>query len=94
MCVLEREWAQCTGENFWENSTFEPPAPLLDEDECLDTAPCFHTKNWEFFSDDILYAVPIKNGEVMDYHINMGLNNNGVYVPLTCEGNCPSSLGI
>ena len=93
VCLLEREWEQCAGPNFWENSTFEPPTPLQDE-ECLDgIAPCFHTKNWEFYSDDLFYAVPIKNGEVMDYHINMGLNNNGVYVPLTCEG-CPFALGI
>ena len=95
VCLLEREWVQCRGENFWENSTFEPPAPLLDEDECLDTAPCFHTKNWEFFSDDLFYAKPIKNGEIdEDYMFSIGTNNIGTYVTLTCEGDCPSSIGI
>ena len=64
VCVLEQGWDQCGGENFWENSTFEPPTPLLDE-ECLDTAPCFRTKDWECWSDDILYCGRIKDGEIV-----------------------------
>ena len=92
VCVLEHGAEACVGKNFWENSTFEPPTSLLDEDKCLDTAPCFHTKNWEFWSEDSLYARRIKNGELEnDFHLVVSHLNN---TPLQCLGNCPSSLGI
>ena len=95
VCILEHGWEQCAGEKFWENSTFEPPTPLLDEDECLDTAPCFHTKNWEFYSEDLLYAGLIKNGEIDDtYRFYIGTNWEGNHTPLTCDGECPSSIGM
>ncbi len=62
VCVLEHGQKQCGGKNFWENAPFQPPTPLrLDEEECLDTAPCFRTKAWECFSDDLLYCMRIKN---------------------------------
>ncbi len=91
VCVLEQGWEQCSMENFWENSTFEPPTPLLDE-ECLDTAPCFHTKDWEFFSEDFLYATRMKNGEIDGSYVLWISNYDGI--PLACHGDCPSSLGI
>ena len=85
ICVLERGWEQCYREYFWENSNFEPPTPLLGEDECLDTAPCFHTKNWEFWSDDLLYAGRIKDGEIIAY---LSISTAYIYGkrPLTCGG--------
>ncbi len=62
VCVLERgDYWECAGDVFFENSSFMPPTPILDE-ECLDTSPCFHTKDWEYFVEDLIYAVRIKNG--------------------------------
>ena len=65
LCTLEHGAENCVGERFFENSDYVPPTPLLT-DECLDTAPCFHTKDWEFVSENALYAYRMKNGEI-DY---------------------------
>ena len=53
----------CGSFKFWENTSFEPPAELTDD--CLDTSPCFKTTNWEYWSDDLLYAGRVKNGEII-----------------------------
>ncbi len=65
VCVLEQgNLANCAGSGFFENSTFQPPTQLM-EDDCLDTSPCFQTKDWEYWSEDGLYASRIKNGEMV-----------------------------
>ena len=66
-CVLRTgDWNQCNNSdednNFWNNSSFQPPAELTDE--CLDTAPCFKTQYWEYWVDDLPYAGRVKNGEL------------------------------
>lgn len=71
ICMMEQgDYSKCTMESFFENSHFVPPTPVLDED-CLDTSPCFQTKNWEFFVEDAIYAIHIKNGEVQDEHLEL-----------------------
>ena len=63
MCGLETgNIANCGGEDFWKNSSFQPPSELIDD--CLDTAPCFKTKYFEYWSDDFLYAGRVQNGEI------------------------------
>ena len=64
-CILRMgDRNQCRGwENFWKNSSFEPPIELTDD--CLDTAPCFKTQYWEYWSDDYLYAGRVKNNEII-----------------------------
>ena len=63
VCVLEQgEIPKCNSEHFWDNSPFTPPTPLLEADDCLERIACFHTKDWEYISDDFLYAIRIKNG--------------------------------
>ena len=62
-CVLRTgDWNQCSMDNFWNNSSFEPPTQLTEG--CLDTAPCFKTKYWEYWADDVPYAGRVKNGEL------------------------------
>ncbi len=79
VCILERGWEACTSNNFWTHAPFEAPTPLL-QDECLDTSPCFRTKDWEFWLDDLLYAGRIKNGEFMG---RLYIDTDAGY-PLTC----------
>ncbi len=67
LCALETGSAEfCTSgnvENFW--NFFTPPTPLTDD--CLDTEPCFKTKDWEYWVDDVAYAGRVKNGELIGY---------------------------
>ena len=63
LCILEygSDGPSCFFGNFFTNSNFIPPSPLI-QDGCLDTTPCFRTQNWEYWSDDMLYALRIQNG--------------------------------
>ena len=62
-CLLRMEdWEECST-HFWKNSSFQPPNELTDD--CLDTAPCFKTKYWEYWSDDLLYAGRVKNNTIL-----------------------------
>ncbi len=57
--VCQLEGGQCQyGNNFAEKSGFEPPTPW-DNDEC--DPSCFYTKDWKYWSEDMLYAVPIND---------------------------------
>ncbi|MBP5616389.1 MAG: prepilin-type N-terminal cleavage/methylation domain-containing protein [Elusimicrobiaceae bacterium] len=58
ICVLEKDWEQCLGDLFWENSTFQPPMELTDD--CWDVSPCFKTQDFEYYSEDYLYAVRLQ----------------------------------
>ncbi len=94
LCTLEHGFENCVGDRFFTNSDYVPPTPLL-EDECLDTAPCFHTNDWEFFSQDLLYAKRIKNGELADggLEISTSLDDFTAPQPLGCDGKyCPSEF--
>ncbi|MGN0016524.1 MAG: type IV pilin protein [Candidatus Avelusimicrobium sp.] len=63
LCVLEQTDAvNCTAENFFANSTFEPPT-ALSQSSCPDGWQCFKTKDWAYWSEDLLYAGRIKNGK-------------------------------
>jgi len=55
--------SQGDGTSFWDNSSFQPPTELTDE--CLDTEPCFKTKYWEYWVDDVLYAGRVRNNEII-----------------------------
>ncbi len=98
LCVLERGNGSvpgpCFGANFWEDSTFEPPTPLLDE-ECLDTTPCFRTKDWECWADDLLYCGRIKNGKIIG-SLSIGTAYPfGGPMPLQCDNfNYCSLIGM
>ena len=77
VCALEQgNEADCLGNRFFENSSFQPPTKLMEEG-CLDTDPCFRTKDWEYWSDDYLYAGRLKNGEIVG---SLWLGS-GVYYP-------------
>ena len=83
-CALRTgDQKQCRGfENFWKNSSFEPPTELTDE--CLDTAPCFKTQYWEYWSDDYLYAGRVKNNEIIStLFIGFADNDQSLYI-LNC----------
>ena len=72
-CTLRTgDFNQCNTDKFWDNSSFQPPAELTDE--CLDTAPCFKTQYWEYWSDDILSAGRVKNNELVAL---LGSDNTG-----------------
>ena len=94
LCTLEHGLENCMGERFFENSYFVPPTPLLT-DECLDWSgvPCFQTKDWEFKSEDLLYADHIKNGErVNDVSLD-ACSSCDVSQPVRCYGKyCPREL--
>ena len=93
ICTLEKGFESCAGDRFWENSTFEPPSELL-EDECLDTSPCFRTKDWECWSDDWLYCGRLKNG-ALSSPLTIGTMNGQSYI--TCfnwDDNYCSSIGM
>ena len=96
VCVLEQaDPNTCTGEGFWENSSFTPPTELIND--CLDTPPCFRTKDWEYWSDDLLYAGRVKNGEIVaSLHIGTAYPYGSA--PLTCgywsDENYCSSIGM
>ena len=62
VCLLEHAEG-CLGISFWDKAVFQPPTAVTND--CLDTAPCFKTKNWEYWSDDYLYAGRLKNGEMV-----------------------------
>ncbi len=67
LCVLESSsMNDCGSEDFFETSSFEPPTPLLDADNCSEGLICFKTKDWEFWSEDTLYA-------------RRFINENGIY---------------
>ena len=94
LCTLEHGFNACYQDRFFENSDYVPPTPLLT-DECLDTAPCFHTKDWEFFSEDLLYANRIKNGELAEdlLYISTAYRDFTASHPLECYGEyCPSEF--
>ncbi len=94
LCTLEHGFNACYQDRFFENSDYVPPTPLLT-DECLDTAPCFRTKDWEFWSDDLLYAQRIKNGEFTDdyLYISTAYQDFTASYPLECHGEyCPSEF--
>ena len=100
LCTLEHGLDNCLGEEFFENSDYVPPTPLLvemGEGQCLDTFPCFHTKDWEFFADDSLRALRIKNEEIVA-DLNMCTMCGGYYGPLQCQDwsseNYCSSIGM
>ena len=64
LCVLEQgDGSNCTGEFFFENSSFQSPVPLSNSSVCESGFTCFKTKNWEFFSEDYLIAWRIQNGK-------------------------------
>ncbi len=98
LCTLEHGFDACYQDRFFKNSDYVPPTPLLTEmgeDQCLDTNPCFHTKDWEFYSDDLLYALRIKNGELADDSLSIGTAyHNFIHsTPLECYGEyCPQEL--
>ena len=67
VCMLEQADVQdCFQNNFFKNSSFTPPTPVLDASEdsaCLDGLDCFVTKEWCYWSEEMLYAARVKNGE-------------------------------
>lgn len=66
LCVLETgEGGDCTGENFFKNSSFQPPSTVLSraDSACPAGLACFVTKDWVYWSEDYLYAGRIKGGE-------------------------------
>lgn len=97
LCTLEHGLDNCQGGGFFENSDYVPPTPLLvemGEGQCLDTFPCFHTKDWEFLSDDAQRALRIKNGELQDW--GLYISSSSPYYPhvVTCDGAYCSSIGM
>jgi len=62
LCLLEKE-EDCGGEEFFANTLFEPPTSLLPAEDCPDSLICFKTRDWAFWSEDLLYAGRIINGE-------------------------------
>lgn len=83
VCLLEQDRYNCTGDRFFQNTSFQPPTPIL-ETGCLDTAPCFRTKDWEFWSDEYLYAGRVKNGEIFAQLI-YGNGNYGEPFGMVCD---------
>ena len=70
LCALEHGYDECNGSRVFENSDYVPPTPVLfgyGEGKCVDTAPCFYVRDWEFNSDDLLYACHVKDGEVLKF---------------------------
>ena len=51
--LCQMEGIDCFGSNFAEKSSFEPPSPW-DSENC--DPSCFYTKDWEYSSEDFLYA--------------------------------------
>ncbi len=98
LCALEKGLENCWGGNLFENSLYVPPAELLDWDTCIDTAPCFRINNWEFWSDDFLYAGRIKNGEIISVLEISTVYLDGTTHPLQCsdwsDENYCSSIGM
>ena len=82
LCVLEQGTVEmCVGNNasnFWD--LFEPPTELTDD--CWDIEPCFKTKDWAFWLDDMPYAGRIKNGGLIAELYMLTLPP--FTVPLTC----------
>ena len=83
VCVLEHgDYGKCSNGDFFENSPFTPPTEMIDEDDCLEGLPCFRTKDWEYWSEDVLYAGRVKNGEIIAcLYISTASS-----VPLACGG--------
>ena len=54
---------QCVSDRFWSNASFEPPTELVND--CSDLSPCFKTTHWEYYVDDFLYALRVRNNEVV-----------------------------
>ena len=98
LCALEKGLENCWGGNLFENSLYVPPAELLDWDTCIDTAPCFRINNWEFWSDDFLYAGRIKNGVIISVLEISTVYLDGTTHPLQCsdwsDENYCSSIGM
>ena len=97
LCTLEHGFNDCTFEHFFENSDYVPPTPLLTSwDECLETAPCFHTQDWECFSDDWLYCGRLKNGRVSSSLLSMSTSDgqNSVVCLNRGDDNYCSSIGM
>ena len=63
LCALERDIGVCQGDSFWENSTFGPSATLTND--CWDISPCFRTKYFEYYVEEMSYAVRLQNGEAL-----------------------------
>lgn len=66
LCVLETgSESECTANNFFKNSSFQPPSTVLSgsSSSCPDGLDCFVTKDWAYWSEDLLYAGRIKGGE-------------------------------
>ncbi len=97
MCILEHGRDTCSMENFFENSDYIPPTGLIETGCMNDAPPCFRTNNWEFWSEDLLYAVRMKNGE---YSYVLGISTCpgcDFSQPLYCYSENPSdcsSIGM
>ena len=81
LCALEQGNVEMcvtgSASNFWD--LFEPPTELTED--CLDTSPCFKTKDWEFWIDDYLYAGRVKDGNIIAcLHLSTPQKE-----PLTCD---------
>lgn len=49
------------GNNFSEKSDFDPPTPWVSENCPSEGIKCFFTKDWAYWSEDIVYAQRINN---------------------------------
>lgn len=84
LCILEHGWDECSGENFFTNSDYTPPASVQHGQTCQladDGLDCFHTTNWVFYSEDGLYAARKKNNEKL---YELSLSSYYDNWPLSC----------
>ncbi len=83
-CLLKEDyWGNCVGDRFWKNSSFEPPTELTEE--CSDLSPCFKTTHWEYYVDDYLYALRIKNNDVVA-ELHWGYYGENIeFLDITCH---------
>ena len=85
LCALEQSDQDFCWHDLFENSSFTPPTPVLSGENtlCVDGTICFATKDWSYWSEDLLYAARIKNGE---WVYSLRISPPGFYdEPLHCR---------
>lgn len=91
LCALEQGKGYCEADtSIFEEIAIDMPGEMI-EGGC-DDGFCFHTKNWEFATDNAaVYALPIEGGET-NHNLLLGIDfgTGGV---LYCSENRGSSSG-
>lgn len=78
LCILEHGANLCFAGEFFENSLYTPPTPVISgtDTKCwaANGPDCFVTEDWTFRSEDGLYATRTRNGEIL-YELSLSPGN-------------------